>query len=339
MVPLEEVMTIQRGFTTGANEFFYVDDLSDSYPEDKLKLNWGITQKDLKTLRVIKDGTGQEHLIEKNYLKPVLKGPKEFTKEGKLIFNSKTKKCVVLIDEDEKSKMGKYAKEYINYGERSGYNKRPTCKSRPYWWKLSPLVYPDLIFTMYFSSNFFYPKSNNLLDHTMYFGIMKEHSDGDLLSVYSFMNSSLSYLYPDVYGRNYGGGAVGFMVYEVKKLPVINPEILRPYYKQLKTLMEKLESRKIGSVFEEIWDGNGEFTLNKVKEDRLNLDKLLLKALGITNPDKFLLKYYPAIINIVKERLEKAASIKSSTKTKGKENLSKIADSIIKSSRNSKIPG
>lgn len=338
MVPLEEVMTIQRGFTTGANEFFYVDDLSDSYPEDKLKLNWGITQKDLKTLRVIKDGTGQEHLIEKNYLKPVLKGPKEFTKEGKLIFNNKTKKCVVLIEEDKKSKMGKYAKEYIDYGEKSEYNKRPTCKSRPYWWKLSPIVYPDLIFTMYFSSNFLYPESNNLIDHTMYFGIMKEHSDGDLLSVYSFMNSSLSYLYPDVYGRNYGGGAVGFMVYEVKKLPVINPEILRPYYKQLKILMDKLESRRIGSVFEEIWDGKGEFTLNKVKEDRLNLDKLLLEALGITDTDKFLLKYYPAIINIVKERLEKAASIKSSTKTKGKESLSKIADSIIKSVEIPKFP-
>ena len=331
MVPLDNIMNISFGIKTGVNGFFYVEDLSDSYPEDKLKLHWGITRDELKTLRVIRDGTGQEHLIEKNYLKPILKGPKEFTKEGKLIFNSKTKKCLVLIEEDEKSKMGKYAKEYIEYGEKSEYDKRPSCKSRPYWWKLSPIVYPDLIFTMYFSSNFMYPKSNNLLDAQMYFGIMKEHSDNHLLSLYSFMNSSLSYLYPDMYGRNYGGGAVGFKVYEVKKLPVINPEILSPYYEQLKILMNKLESRKIGSVFEEIWDGKGEFALNKVKEDRLDLDKLLLEALGITDTEKFLLKYYPAVINIVKERMEKAASIKNSATTKAKESLSKIADSIIKS--------
>ncbi|MGC8556820.1 MAG: HsdM family class I SAM-dependent methyltransferase, partial [Fervidicoccus sp.] len=337
MVPLEKVMDIQRGFTTGANEFFYVEDVSKSYSEDKLKRNWGLNKSDLKFLRVIRDGTGQEHIIEKEYLKSILKSPREFTKEGRLIFKGKTQKYVVLINESNKMKIKEYARKYISYGERQGYNNRPTCKSRPYWWKLSPIIYPDLVFTMYFSSNFIYPKTDILLDHAMYFGKIKENYKNDLLMIYSFMNSSLSYLYPDLYGRNYGGGAVGFMIYEVQKLPVPNPEVLKQYYKEIGKIMNKMENRRIGSVFEEIWNGEGEFRLENVKKDRLELDRLLLHALGFDKPDQFLIGYYQYIVKIVKERLSKAESIKHSNKTR-RANLSKIAEQILNSIQFKKFP-
>ncbi|MGC8622056.1 MAG: HsdM family class I SAM-dependent methyltransferase, partial [Caldisphaera sp.] len=337
MVPLEKVMDINFGIKTGANEFFYVEDVSQSYSEDKLKRNWGLNKSDLKFLRVIRDGTGQEHIIEKEYLKPILKSPREFTKEGKLIFKGKTQKWVVLINESNKMKIKEYARKYISYGERQGYNNRPTCKSRPYWWKLSPIIYPDLVFTMYFSSNFIYPKTDVLLDNAMYFGKIKENYKNDLLMIYSFMNSSLSYLYPDLYGRNYGGGAVGFTVYEVQKLPVPNPEVLKQYYKEIGKIMNKIENRRIGSVFEEIWNGEEEFKLENVKKDRLELDRLLLYALGFDKPDQFLMRYYQYVVKIVKERLSKAESIKHSNKTR-RANLSKIAEQILNSIQFKKFP-
>ena len=337
MIPLDKVMDVKFGIKTGANEFFYVEDISDSYPEDKLKRNWGLTKKDLENLRVIKDGTGQEHIIEEEYIKPILKSPREFTIEGKLIFNKKSKKCVVLIQETTRSKIKEYARKYIAYGEKQGYNERPTCKNRNPWLKLSPIIYPDIVFTMYFSSTFIYPTTKYLLDAEMYLGKIKSEYKDDLLSIYSFMNSSLSYLYPDLYGRNYGGGATGFKVYEVQKLPILDPKILSKYYNEIKKYINEMENRKIGSVFEEIWDGEGEFNLDKVKPDRLAIDRVILKVLGFNHVDKFLENWYKSVVKIVRERLMKAQSFKNSSKG-SKESLSSIAESIISSMNIKKFP-
>ena len=335
MAPLETVMTVQRGFTTGANEFFYVTDVTDEYSNEDLKKLFGLRGGEKKRIRVIRDGLGVVHLMEAEYLKPILKGPKEFTLPGKLVFDSSTKKYIVLIEETQKNKIKKRALEYIEYGERNPtgepYSERPTCKGRSPWWKLSPIVHPDLALGMYFSSNFLFPKTTYLLDHSLYFGKLREQFSKDLMTIFSFLNSSLSYLYPDLYGRNYGGGGapVGFMVYEMQKLPVPDPEIMRPYYPKLESIIESMEKRRIGSVFEEIWDGKGKFSLDVVKKDRLELDRTILEALGFKDPDRFLMSYYPSIVIAVKERLDKAKSLKTVKKGK-KESLDKVAEEILK---------
>jgi len=336
MVPLKKIMDVRFGIKTGANKFFYVKDVTDKYNESELKNIFGISKADTKKLRIIKDGTGQEHVIEAKYLKPILKSPKEFTTYGRLEFDKPTSNYVVLI-EDNTTEIGEYAKKYIRYGEKQGYNLRPSCKNRYPWWKLSPIIYPDIVFTMYFSSAFLYPKANYLLDAAMYFGKMRNNYKDDLLSVYSFLNSSLSYLYPDLFGRNYGGGAAGFKVYEVQILPVPKPEILRPYYEEIKRILDSMANRKIGSVFEEIWNGEGTFSIDKVKEDRLKLDRVILKALGYKDPDKFLIKWYPTIVKIVKDRLEKAKSFKTAKKP-SRMPLSKIAENIIKEIKLKEFP-
>ena len=333
MIPINKIMNVNRGFTTGANQFFYVIDVTNEYSDEQLKEFFGLRRGERNKIMVIKDGMGTVHLIEAEYLKPILKGPKEFTQPGKLIFNDPTKKYVVLIEEEDRKKIKKHALEYIGYGEKNPtgepYSERSTCKGRKPWWKLSPVVQPDIAITMYFSSNFIFPKTTFLLDHTLYFGKIREEYSDDILAVYLFLNSSLSYLYADLYGRNYGGGAVGFMVYEVQKLPVPRPETMRPYYHELESIIHRMEKRKIGSVFDEIWDIRGSFSLNSVKQDRLELDRTILKALGFENPDKFLESYYVEVVKIVKERLDKAKSLKNNKNTK-RTSLNTVAGEIIK---------
>jgi hypothetical protein len=335
MVPLNKIMDVNFGIKTGANEFFYVEDISDSYPIDKLKRNWGLAKSDLDKLSIIKDGTGQEHILEKSYLKPILKSPTEFTDEGKLVVNDKTNKYVVLITESNKSKIKDYAKKYLMYGEKQGYNNKPTCKARTYWWKLSPIIYADLVFTMDLQDTFIFPRSNLLLDARLYFGKLKNKED--FIAIYAFFNSSLSYLTLEFYGRITGGGAVEFKIYELELFPIINPLYLKPMYKQLHEIMGQMETRPIGSIFEEIWDGEGKFTLNKVKADRLKLDRIILGALGIDKADEFLIKWYPSVVRAAKNRIEKAASLKKSNKT-SKGSLSKIAENIISSIQFKKFP-
>jgi hypothetical protein len=341
MVPLNELMDIKRGFTTGANAFFYVTDVSEKYSSDELYSKWKLRKGELKKIRIIRSGDKSEHLIEKEYLKPILKGPKEFTNTGKINFTGNTKKMVFLVQEDDKNKIKQNALKYLEYGESnpSGepYSERDTCRSRNYWWKLSPAIIPDMALGMYFSSNFLFPKVNALLDATLYLGNMNSNYNNDLSSVYSFLNSSLSYLYPDLLGRNYGGGATGFMVYETELLPVISPELLRSSYDRIQQIMVQLENRKVGSVFEEIWDGKGQFSLDKVKEDRLELDRLLLKAIGIQDADSFLLKWYPTVIEMVNGRLERAKSVKTRGNKKAT-SMNKIADNIMKRINVKKFP-
>jgi hypothetical protein len=332
MKPLKEVMDIQRGFTTGANEFFYVADITDSIPPEILKQKYGLRKGELKKIRIIKDGNNVVHLLENKYLQNVVKSPKEFTSNGILNFFKNTKKKVVLIKEHNRKKINKFALKYIEYGEKNPpdepYSNRLTCKSRNPWWKLTPVIYPDIVLTMYFYSTFLYPKSNFLLDHQLYLGKLKLAYKNDIIGVYSFLNSSLTYLYPDMFGRNYGGGAAGFMVYETDLLPIPDLKLIRPYYKKLKVIMKKLEDRKIGNIFDEIWDMKQPFTLNAVKKDRLELDRILLTAIGYKNPDKFLNKWYPAVVNIINERQKKASSLKNKS-TKNGSDLNQIADEIL----------
>jgi hypothetical protein len=335
MVPLENIMNIQFGIKTGANDFFYVEDVTNKYDRKQLKEKFGLRIGETKKLRIIKSGDGTEHVIEKEYLKPIIKGPKEYTDQGKLKVSGTTKKFVVVINEEDKSKVRRYAKEYLDYGENnpSGkpYAETETCKARNPWWKLSPQIIPEIVFGELFSSTFIYPKTNFMLDHTMYLGNMKNEYKNDLLAVYAFMNSSISYLYPDFLGRNYGGGGAptAFMVFEVKKLPVIKPEILRPYYLDIERIMKSMEARKIGSVFEEIWDMKEDFSLDIVKKERLELDRLLLKAIGISDPDTFLFNYYQSVVRTVKERLDKASSLKTNNK-KIKVNYNKVTEEILR---------
>ena len=102
-----------------------------------------------------------------------------------------------------------------------------------------------------------------------------------------------------------------------------------PYKEALKTIMEKMEKRKIGNVYEEIWNGNGDFTLEKVKQDRLELDRTILKALSCSDADSFLIKWYTMLIKTIRERSIKASSIRKVTSKKGKD-LYSVASEVLK---------
>ncbi len=335
---LNNVADIQRGITSGANEFFYVEDVTDEYDSNKLHHDFGLRRGELRSLSIIENGVGERKIIEKEYLQPIIKSPKEYTAQGKLLFDNPPKKMVVLIEEDDINKIKHYAREYIKYGEthhgrespERSFSERETCKARNPWWKLSPIMYPDMMIMMYFSSRFLFPrpKKQVLLDQQIRFCNMNDEYSNDLLSAYAFMNSSLSYLYPDLYGRNYGGGIVGFAVYEIEMLPIPKPKNIKKFYTKFQKALEHMEQRCIGTVFDEIWDMKSEFTFDQVKPDRLQLDRFVLQSLGIRQPDKFLATWYPKVVRIVKERLDRASSLKTKKQEK-KDPSTKVAQEIV----------
>jgi type I restriction-modification system DNA methylase subunit len=330
MVKLETVVEVQRGFTTGANAFFYVEDMTGEYSDEKLKEDFDLRRGQTDRLSIVEDGSSQRHVIEKEYLRPVIKSPREFTGEGRLTVEGETKKLVFLVEETDKSKIKDHALAYLSYGEKNPigdpYSKTKTCSARNPWWKLSPVTEPDIVLRDLFNDTYLFPKTNFLLDHTLYLG--KLIKEADCLAVFSFLNSSLFILYADYFGRNTGGGAARFMVYEYCPLPIPKPELLHPFYEGLQAHITSLENRAIGSVFEEIWNLKDNFDLKKVKPDRLGLDRTILNALGFANPDEILLKLYPVIVRTIKERIDKGHSLKRFSSSRGA-NLAKVADDIL----------
>ena len=93
LVRLGDVAEVRRGFTTGANEFFYLDD------------------EDIRHWE-----------IEEEFLKPVIKSPREC--KSILIDPSQLKFKLFMCHKDEAALKGTAAWKYIEYGESKGFDQK-----------------------------------------------------------------------------------------------------------------------------------------------------------------------------------------------------------------------
>lgn len=269
LVPLKEIAEVRRGYTTGINEFFYLDD-------EKIN-KWQ---------------------IEEEFLRPVIKSPKE--SDTILIDPSKLKYRIFMCNKskEELKKEGKiHALKYIEWGETqktSGgvpWPEVPSVQGRRYWWSLGD-VSAKICWTKSYDDKFlqrFYPEGM-LLDQRVY-GINTKNN-GKLLA--AVLNSTFSSLSIESIGRiNLGDGALDTTVEESKEYLLIpNPRFLSKYEQIIVRIFVTLASRPIKSIFEEV----------KMK-DRQELDSAGLEALGL-DPKIYLPKIYEGLCELVRERLE-----------------------------------
>jgi type I restriction-modification system DNA methylase subunit len=133
LVPLHELAEIQRGFTSGADKFYCVRDVTDAqlkkYPKTaKFEQVWGIWPKDTKKIRIIRDGDGGLHLVEARFLEPEFHTLMEAKRPvirvedvGRLIINAPVRRA---------SLRGTHLGRYVAYAEEWGWNTGPTIASR-----------------------------------------------------------------------------------------------------------------------------------------------------------------------------------------------------------------
>ena len=77
MAPLRDLATVRRGFTSGADKFYCVRDVTqrhlDNTPDPQEFLNrWGISREDTRRVRIVRDGVNVEHLVESRFIEPEL---------------------------------------------------------------------------------------------------------------------------------------------------------------------------------------------------------------------------------------------------------------------------
>ena len=250
---LGDIVEVQRGFTTGANEFFYLD-----------------------AKRI------QELGIESEYLKPVIKSPKEC--KSICIDPSQLQFKLFMCRADRAALAGTAALEYIKCGEARKYHQRPTCRSRAPWWQ-SKNESGNSIFVKeaHETSAVFYNPDNYLVDCRLYYADLPNQ-------VLLFLNSAIGAMFFEIYNRTgLGGGARSMMVSDYEDVPTLtNANVDVKTVELLLKQISPLSPRKFVNSESE-WS---------------NLDTIIFDALNLTKGERD--GVYEAVIQLVTDRVEKA---------------------------------
>ena len=308
LVPLKEIAKVRRGFTTGANEFFYL-------AEEEIKRK-GIE----KNFWTHKDQKGN---ILPNYL---VESPSDL--HGYTVKPEELKKRVLLIHLSKPRLKGKKIADYILRGEQKKFHKRDTCKQNALrkkgrWYDLDEIS-ANILFPEYTRSRLvtFYSEFPVFINNRLY-GI---YADNPLL-IWGLLNSTVFHLFAELAGPQPGGGGGprGIRVYDLKAIPI-------PYTVEQGTDIEEcsrnLQEREVLTIFEELGAFSPEeVALEKVNPDRRELDRIVMgKTLGLTDEEQ--VEVYRAVVDLVKSRIEKAKSLKSRKGTNGTD-IYALKDTIV----------
>jgi len=226
--------------------------------------------------------------IERSYINtPIIKSIRECKRIS--VKKSDLRYKVLLVHEDKHKLVGTNVLKYIELGEEWGLSNpetHPTCGKRERWYDLGkrdppPILWPDVIFTRF----------------------LAPLNEADALADYRV---------------NLGQGSLKMQSHEIATIPIIDPEKLSQEVRaQLVSIIDEMKEREIEDVFKEIGATNVcEVSLNKIKPDRLKLDRILLCDLLRLSQNE-LIEMYRAIIDLVKTRIEKAKTVTKRKKKKG----------------------
>ena len=334
LVKLGEIAEVRRGFTTGANEFFYLEPIKNPKEWPVCKI-CGRVHKPGEGLVAVKNKAGWEGYIEEEFLRPVVKSPREIKKILIDVNNLGTRVFMCGLSKESLLQSKKlHALAYIEWGEkqkskghqgkqRSGIPlpQLESFRNREFWYKLTPIGPFEFFCNRFFNDRLFfaYPSEPVLADQTLYGGILKHTPyPWSREAQVALLNSTVEALIASFLGRvGLGEGVLQYAVYEMEDLLVVNEEKLNLSKEQLEQLIqafERMANRPIKSIFEELGlpkpnrdlsNINPEdVSLDKVLPDRRELDRVIFEALGLTEEEQ--LEVYKAVVELVKARLVKA---------------------------------
>lgn len=274
LVRLGDVAEVRFGVKTGVNEFFYLT-------EERIR-HFG---------------------IEEEFLKPVIKSPREC--RTILIDPAKLKYKLFICNKSKEELRGTNALKYIEWGEQQKMNTNVSIASRKQWYSLGNEHTGTVVWSMMHAKMhmvYLNKKAVNI-DHN-FFEII---TDEALIEKQVF--STLSIFMKELMGRTYGGGSG----------PIKNEGVdIKTYFILKPFLLKKLErfsfssSREIENVFNECGiDPRSPVPIEKQKPnplpDRAELDNIIFEALGLSAAERQ--EVYRAVCCLVWRRLAKARSL------------------------------
>ena len=133
MTPLQELAEVRFGFKTGADRFYCVRDITqqhlDTIPDPQQFLDrWGISRKDTRRIRIVRDGENVEHLVERRFLEPELHSLMEVKRA--VVRKGDVGRMVITASVPRARLRGTHFADYVAYAERQGWHTRSTIASR-----------------------------------------------------------------------------------------------------------------------------------------------------------------------------------------------------------------
>ena len=246
LVRLEEVVKIQRGITTGINEFFHLN--------KQQIAEWG---------------------IEERFLRPLIKSAREC--DGIVINPAALSHRLFVCQNHRVMLQGTNALRYIKDGERRGFDKNKTVKGRPLWYTLKEQAEYDCML-LRFRHERVWTLVNETPEivggDTMFVGRYR-----DRRLIYQgncYANSILFAFFAEILARvNFGEGIAVTNGPELKDISFPNVETLRGIGADELSAFESLKARPVLSILEEVKMG-----------DRRELDDVFFSALGLTQGER-----------------------------------------------------
>ena len=310
---MDDIIDLQRGLTTNGNDMFY---LPSKHWEYSLETEKYLVLKNINR-RIIK--------IDKNYLRPLIR-TSDYKDSSYVLshLNKSHKEDYVLWVKNIEKIEHKGTKEYLEWAEgfilesNKTENAYPSIakvitdeNKRNYWTKLSDRSNAKFLFKTAIHKNFsiFYNNiSEGQVDKRLFLGKSKIKANDNL--IFAVLNSIITYLGMELIGRtNLGEGALDVNVVDYKKILILNPLLLEDNLKndgkldEFLKIVELVLNKKPQNIDLEMKD-----------QDRLKMDVIMLKYIGLNKKDVIIL--YNDLINLVKQREERATSIKRAKKKK-----------------------
>lgn len=277
---LGEIAEACFGIKTGANDFFYLKDITGSIDGGRLKRELEVRgayearRLSGEELRLVRDGRGQLHIIEGRFLKPVLRSPRDAP--APLVEPRRLAWRLFCPGGSKRDLKGTFALKYIGYGERHEYHLRPSLAARRRWWELSE-PRPGRLFwrkSTYAVHSHFLSTEEIYADQRLY--LIRPRPDLDPYLVAAILNSSISAFMLELSGRAaLGEGALDTAVYEVSQHNLLDPRKLSDQTAaRIKAAFASLAARSALPVCQEL-----------KMPDRHLLDKAVLSGLGFADDE------------------------------------------------------
>jgi hypothetical protein len=187
LVRLGDIAEVRRGFTTGANAFFYLN-------EERVA----------------------EWEIEKEFLKPVIKTPRDYYS---IIVPSRRGEYLLWCNRDKRALKGTNVLEYIKWGETHGFDERPSCRGRRPWYALNGPTTPTMLWpSTFFERYICYECPRGFVADKVFYAITARHLP---TTTKAFLNSSVVALFMEVEGYQLNHGGIFNTTEWLKRLPVL----------------------------------------------------------------------------------------------------------------------
>lgn len=280
--PLGQLADVKRGITSGCDAFFFPKDITDDASNATLEL-YGLKREQTDKLRLIESGLGTRHVVEAQFLEPVVFNLMEVN--SAVVDASRLKRTLFRVNKAKGDIAGTEALKYIEWGEEQGFHLGPTCKNREPWFNLGRIRDSDILFTKAQRYRHTAPLNSDgvTANCNLYDVACNDNVQPSALA--AILNSTIIGLFKHQYGRMMGGDPLlKTEVSDVKAMLVPDPRAATETAKErLVAAFEDMKTRPIHHLVNV--DGHGlEPSGELAHGDRQELDDATLELLGVEDP-------------------------------------------------------